>query len=88
MNYDWIAAVLSICLAAALLWMFCRRREWLVNFLLRACVGITLIYGVNMLPVWRTLGLTVGINPVTAGVAGVLGIPGIIVMYGMVLCFA
>ena len=88
MNYGWLAAVLSVCFGAMLIWMFRRHREWIVNFVLRVCMGVTLMYGVKMLPCCSRLGIEVGINPVTAGIAGVLGVPGILVMYGIAVCFS
>lgn len=81
----WI--ILAVCLLVLLGWMFQRHKKWIVNFLLRACSGILAVYVINLFLAWRGIPLGVGINPVTAGVAGVLGVPGIAVLYGIVLYF-
>lgn len=45
--------------------------------------GVCLIYAVNeILALWN-ISAGVGINPLTIGVAAVLGIPGIIGLYGI-----
>lgn len=84
-KYIWVIA--AVCLAAVLIWMFRCHKKWIVNFLLRACSGILAVYALNLFLAWRGISLAVGINPITAGVVGVLGVPGIVALYGIVLYF-
>ena len=87
MEKIWLGAFLVITCFLLLAWMYRRHRSWIANFILRACAGLLLIHIVNWLLEWRGIGLEIGLNPVTAGVAGLLGVPGIAVMYGIVLYF-
>ena len=56
------------------------------NFFLRMVTGILLILALNMGFEKAGLALTVGVNPVTAVTTGVLGVPGVIMLYGIAGC--
>lgn len=60
--------------------------EYIKNFLIRMVVGLILILGLNVVLGWIGLPLTVGINPLTAAASGFLGVPGVIMLYGIVGC--
>ena len=55
-------------------------------FLLRMVTGLLLIAVLNGVFEKTGLSLFVGINPVTVTAAGVLGAPGVILLYGIVGC--
>lgn len=60
--------------------------EAVVDLLIRIVVGCTLIYFVNM--IMQECGYQhyiVGINEVTVGTVGLLGVPGVMLLYGIVL---
>lgn len=59
--------------------------EMIVNFLVRMVVGITLIFFINQFLVSKDISVSVGINPVTAVTSGTLGVPGVCLLYGIVL---
>ncbi len=54
-----------------------------VNFLVRAIVGITLIFFVNQFLIEKNIDSKVGINPVTIVASGTLGVPGVALLYGI-----
>lgn len=62
-----------------------KSREILVNFALRVIVGILVIYFVNEFFIMQELNIAVGINLVTILTAGILGFPGLALLYGIVI---
>lgn len=59
--------------------------DLLVNFFVRMFIGVLLIFLVNQFLVMYEVEEQVGINPVTAVTAGTLGVPGVCLLYGIVL---
>lgn len=59
------------------------RPHIIVNFLVRAIVGVAVIFFVNQVLVSRGITIRVGMNPVTFLTSGVLGIPGVALLYGI-----
>lgn len=61
--------------------------KWLknvmVNFLVRMCIGVCLIFLVNQYLVTENIEVSVGINPVTVVASGALGVPGVCLLYGI-----
>lgn len=55
----------------------------LVNFLVRAIIGITLIFFINQFLAEKQIEINVGINPVTFVTSGTLGVPGVALLYGI-----
>lgn len=76
----WIVGILGIVL---LMGIIKSRAEWVINFVLRGIMGMLGIYFINMLTVSQASGAAVGYNLLTFLVSGVLGIPGIALMYGI-----
>lgn len=76
-------AILGVCLIVLIIGALGRKVEWLVNFILRAVMGTIGIYCVNYLLASRQIGVAVGINPLTILTSGILGFPGIAVLYGI-----
>lgn len=62
-----------------------KNKEILINFVLRVVVGILVIYFANEFFIMQELSIAVGINPVTILTAGILGFPGIALLYGIVI---
>ena len=58
-------------------------RDLMVNFILRMLVGILVIYVINQFLITKNIDLSVGINPVTMATTGVLGLPGVGLLYGI-----
>jgi len=57
--------------------------EALLNFGIRAVFGMIAIFLINSWMSDAGLELTVGINPVSFVTSGVLGVPGIALLYGL-----
>lgn len=62
-------------------------KEWgvriAVNFLVRAIVGMAIIFFVNEYLDGKGIQACVGMNPVTFLTSGTLGIPGVALLYGI-----
>ena len=81
-NLLWLigAAVLLLILS-----FFARKAEWLINFVLRSIMGTIAIYFINMGVTFLGFTAVVGINAASVLTAGILGIPGIVMLYGLSL---
>lgn len=82
-NIGGIAAILAVCLIVLGIGAMGRKVEWLVNFILRAVMGTVGIYAINYMLAQRQIAVAVGINPLTILTSGVLGFPGVAVLYGI-----
>lgn len=60
-----------------------KKAEWLLTFLFRAVVGSIFIYFVNMALSSYNMQFAIGINPFTVLTTGILGFPGILLLYGI-----
>lgn len=60
-----------------------KRSEWLLTFLLRSVTGTVLIYFSNLLIASTNMGFEIGINPLTVLTTGILGFPGVLLLYGI-----
>ena len=74
-----VAALAAILLIGALK----KRAEWLLTFLFRGIIGTVMIYFINLLIVSNNMGFEIGINPVTVLTSGILGFPGVLLLYGI-----
>ena len=54
-----------------------------VNFFVRIIVGIALVFFVNEFMSSRGISVQVGINPITVLTSGILGVPGVALLYGI-----
>lgn len=61
--------------------------EIMLNFLLRAVFGMIAIYLVNSFLQGRGLQASVGMNPLSFLTSGILGFPGIALLYGIRIYF-
>ena len=82
-NLNGAIVILAVCLIVLAIGAMGRKVEWLVNFILRAVMGTVGIYAINYMLAARELQVAVGINPFTVLTSGILGFPGIAVLYGI-----
>lgn len=82
-NANGVLAILGVCVIVLIIGALGRKVEWLVNFILRAVMGTIGIYCLNYLLAAREIMVAVGINPLTILTSGILGFPGIAVLYGI-----
>ncbi|MFR3530578.1 MAG: pro-sigmaK processing inhibitor BofA family protein [Lachnospiraceae bacterium] len=55
----------------------------IVNFFVRVVVGIALVFFVNEFMSLQEVPVQVGINPITVLISGILGVPGVALLYGI-----
>lgn len=60
-----------------------KKAEFLLNFLLRGIVGTISIFFINEMLAAQNFATMVGINPWTALTSGILGLPGVALLYGI-----
>lgn len=82
-NTNGVLAILGVCLIVLIIGALGRKVEWLVNFILRAVMGTIGIYCLNYLLASRQISVAVGINPLTILTSGILGFPGVAMLYGI-----
>lgn len=82
-KFGGIAAILAVCALVLIIGAMGRKIEWLINFVLRAVMGTIGIYFLNGLLMAQNISAVVGINPMTFLTSGILGFPGLIVLYGI-----
>ena len=82
-NAGGVLAILGVCLIVLMIGAMGRKVEWLVNFILRAVMGTVGIYCINYVLAMKQISVAVGINPFTIFTSGILGFPGIAVLYGI-----
>lgn len=64
-----------------------KKSEMLVNVLLRAVFGGIAIYALNTMFHYIGVQMMVGINVKTIATVGVLGFPGLLLLYGILFCY-
>ena len=64
--------------------MMRREKTFLVNFMVRAIIGMGLIFLANQYFVQKEIALQVGLNAVSFLTSGFLGVPGVVLLYGIV----
>lgn len=62
-----------------------KKTPWILKFFLRAVLGAGIILFVNQILVDKNIAVTVAINMFSIAIAGLLGVPGICAMYGILL---
>lgn len=82
-RFGGMAAILLVCVLVLLIGALGRKIEWIINFVLRAVMGTIGIYFLNNYLMTRQVSVAVGINPMTVLTSGILGFPGLIVLYGI-----
>ncbi len=60
-----------------------RRNHFWVNFIIRAILGIGMIFFANYFLKQEKIDITVGINAISILTSGVLGLPGVVMLYGI-----
>ena len=59
------------------------KSHFLINFLIRAVVGMTMIYFANEFFDSQGIAVSAGMNPATFLTTGTFGIPGVALLYGI-----
>ncbi|MGG7179306.1 pro-sigmaK processing inhibitor BofA family protein [Clostridium paraputrificum] len=64
-------------IGVVILFIILKLFKWPLKILLNGIFGVVLLYVVNAIAANFGIDINIGINPVTALVAGILGIPGV-----------
>jgi hypothetical protein len=80
-------ALLIISIAAMMLYLYKTHTRWLGAVCVRAVCGIVAILVLNAIFGALKLNCNVGVNAVTISAIGFLGVPGLILSYGVVYFF-
>ncbi len=75
--------IAASCGVVLLIGVMRRRLEWLLNVVMRSILGTVAMYFVNSALASLGISLGVGINAVTVLTSGVLGLPGLVALYGL-----
>lgn len=75
--------IVLACIGVLLIGAVRKRLEWLLNVVMRSILGTLAIYFINMALAGLGISLGVGINAVTLLTTGILGIPGLLALYGI-----
>ena len=60
------------------------KSQFLVNFIVRAILGLGVIFFANQLFIHKGIDINVGINAISFVTSGLLGLPGVAMLYGVV----
>lgn len=60
-----------------------RQPHTMINFFVRVILGIAMIFFVNEFLEFENISVRVGMNPLTLLTSGVLGTPGVALLYGI-----
>lgn len=79
------AAVFVICLIVLLIGVLKKRAVIVLNFIVRAVVGMICIYFINHFLASQGISVAVGMNLISVLTSGTLGVGGVALLYGIVL---
>lgn len=82
-QYTGIALIVLACIVVLLIGTMRKKLEWLLNMAMRSILGVIAIYFVNTVLAAMGITLGVGINEITILTSGILGIPGLLALYGL-----
>lgn len=60
-----------------------KRTGFILNFIIRAVIGLGIIFFVNEYLSYRNISISVGMNGISFLTSGFLGIPGVALLYGI-----
>lgn len=79
--------IIGVCLLVIVFAIFFKKIEWLVNFVFRALLGIVLLYCINSVLVNFGVKQVPGINEINVTSIGLLGMPGILMLYAIMIYY-
>lgn len=78
--------IAGVCAFILLIAGWQKRTAVLKHFFLRLVTGMVIIFTVNVIMERTGIDVKVGINPISIFTAGVLGFPGVAMLYGIAGC--
>lgn len=81
--YTGVFLIVGILVVVLMIGAVKNRAEWIINFMLRGVMGMMSIYFLNLFLADVSPGIRVGYNPITFVASGILGLPGVAMLYGI-----
>lgn len=78
-----VIAIVGVCALILLMGAVRKKKEWLLNLVLRTVLGTLAVLSVNMMMEKAGMTVVVGVNPVTLLTSAFLGFPGLAALYGV-----
>lgn len=75
--------IAGVCIFVLIIGAFRRKKEWIINFIFRSVVGTVSVFFLNGFLVSQGLSIAIGINLITVLTSGILGFPGLLMLYGI-----
>lgn len=82
-NYTGAFLIIGILVFVLLIGAVKNKAEWMLNFVLRGVTGMMAIYFLNLFLADAVPGIKIGYNPITFLTSGILGLPGVAMLYGI-----
>ncbi|MBE5884733.1 MAG: Pro-sigmaK processing inhibitor BofA [Lachnospiraceae bacterium] len=82
-KYLGIMIIVAACIVVLLIGSVRTKMEWMLNIVMRCILGTIAIYFINMILAFVGVSSGVGINGFTILTSGILGIPGLLALYGI-----
>ena len=82
-NSTAIMFIILVCMALVLFCAVRKKWEWLLNVVMRSVLGAIAIYFINMGLGFLGFFPGIGVNVITVLTSGILGFPGVLVLYGL-----
>lgn len=84
MDYSQSAIILvGVCGIVLLIGVLRSKLEWVLNFMIRSIGGVVTIYLFNLFLVKQNIAAEIGINFLSVLTSGILGFPGVILLFGI-----
>lgn len=81
--YQGAFLIIAVCGIVMLILAVKANSTIILNFVLRSIAGSLLIFGANQLVEFYGLSIAIGLNPGTVLTTGILGFPGVILLFGI-----
>lgn len=78
-----VVLIVGILILVLLMGAVKNQAEWIINFALRGVLGMMSIYFLNLLLADVMPGMKLGYNLITFLTTGILGFPGVAMLYGI-----
>lgn len=78
-----VIAIVGVCALILLMGAVRKKKEWLLNLVLRTVLGTLAVVTVNMMMETAGMTVVVGVNLVTLLTSAFLGFPGLAALYGV-----
>ena len=82
-NYQGAFLIIAVCGIVLFILAVKSNSHMMLNFVLRSLAGSILIFAINNVLKEAGIFVTVGLNPGTVLTTGILGFPGLILLYGI-----